>query len=1012
MSEQHAKQTAKTGASSTTTGKNMESAKPDLAVPGMALQRAYASPHALSPSDVMALQRTVGNQVVQRLLNGNGTNQNPPSTGDRVIQRKLVVGPAKDKYEQEADTMAQQVMRMPAPVRTVTQRDMLKIQTKAQIPLKSAPPPITPLKARQRREKNKLQASRAMQAPVGMEGGPVNGDIESSIRSSKGGGKALPDNVRSKMEGGIGANFNNVRIHTGNKSNQLNRSLGAQAFTSGSDIFFQNNSYNPHSSDGTKLLAHELTHVVQQGAASQNIRRSPDARVVTKSNVRQRGAAGVVQRKGNADALKKQFLDFKLDVIGKFQEENWPQALSAMKTYAVAYKTSGWWGGTSLAKKTRGLSTTLEPMRVRSKNLMNTRDSRQPDDVTKDITRIAADTGKIKGSDFSDGDIQYGYDMLQKISFYLAAAIPPSIRSMFEQYVNFTPDLTSVLTPPTPKGGNNVVKSDQVKNDEVAIKKELTDGSMATRGFHGSASWLLEGLGKSDGKLLSQKAAFNAGLLKTGEGTTFSSGASLKSNVYIGKGEMGFSTAASYALAPGELTSYNVSLFSDEDLHGMISTYEDIIQHEEVQGEMGKSSVSGANEAVKNNMLTAAKQNGIDPEKDKEYARLKTLQNKVQLEEMLGKLQKEMQARQKWSKDDDRREGGKINADNYPILLDFDLGGLTATDDIMGKGRVAQGDYRLAGEATVADEIDLTKGRLKVVYCPEQFIARTTLKLKAVFGDDNTIQVRALEAISDSVDRSSDAGKTLTATYGQLEKQEKLLNIKIKAQGDISKHMLDYVDKNQKGMLHSAITKSAMGNVPSVASTEKPEAVLMMGGPGSGKSTIIESILNPTDRKNMVLADPDSIKAKLPQYREDLKAGKKDAATKAHAESKKIVKTLLDNVISTRRHLLYDATGANKKDYEDLMAQLKRAGYNITLVMTHVPVEEGLSRVKARATETGRDVPESIVRAVYTSAPKNFKDLAPTADDAFVFDNSAKTAKLVWNNSMDVTKLNEIFGIV
>src|SRR5262249_16056441 len=64
--------------------------------------------------------------------------------------------------------------------------------------------------------------------------------------------------------------FSGVRIHTGAESHSLNRAVNAIAFTTGQDIFFRDGAYNPHDSGGRELLAHELTHVVQQGGATQS----------------------------------------------------------------------------------------------------------------------------------------------------------------------------------------------------------------------------------------------------------------------------------------------------------------------------------------------------------------------------------------------------------------------------------------------------------------------------------------------------------------------------------------------------------------------------------------------------------------------------------------------------------------------------------------------------------------------------------------------------------------------
>ena len=88
------------------------------------------------------------------------------------------------------------------------------------------------------------------------------------INSARGNGQALDSNVQAQMGESIGADFSNVRVHTGSESNQLNEQLGAKAFTTGSDVFFRDGEYSPGSSSGQELIAHELTHVVQQGSGA------------------------------------------------------------------------------------------------------------------------------------------------------------------------------------------------------------------------------------------------------------------------------------------------------------------------------------------------------------------------------------------------------------------------------------------------------------------------------------------------------------------------------------------------------------------------------------------------------------------------------------------------------------------------------------------------------------------------------------------------------------------------
>ena len=173
---------------------------------------------------ILFLQRTIGNQAVQRLIK-SGT-----------LQAKLRIGQPGDKYEQEADRVADAVMRMPEPgvQRQVEPEEEELIQTKA---LAEQSTEVTP-------------------------------NLESRINAIKGVGQPLPVSSRDLFEPHFGYNFSQVQVHTDAEADNLNRTLNARAFTTGKDIFFRQGEHNPGSSSGRKLLAHELTHVVQQRAAS------------------------------------------------------------------------------------------------------------------------------------------------------------------------------------------------------------------------------------------------------------------------------------------------------------------------------------------------------------------------------------------------------------------------------------------------------------------------------------------------------------------------------------------------------------------------------------------------------------------------------------------------------------------------------------------------------------------------------------------------------------------------
>lgn len=107
----------------------------------------------------------------------------------------------------------------------------------------------------------RMLAQRAGDAPF-----QLDDETEGRINQQRGGGQALDEGVRDRLESNLGQDFSGVRVHTTPESDTLNQQLGAKAFTTGSDIFFRQDQYDPHSSSGQELIAHEAAHVVQQSS--------------------------------------------------------------------------------------------------------------------------------------------------------------------------------------------------------------------------------------------------------------------------------------------------------------------------------------------------------------------------------------------------------------------------------------------------------------------------------------------------------------------------------------------------------------------------------------------------------------------------------------------------------------------------------------------------------------------------------------------------------------------------
>jgi hypothetical protein len=108
-------------------------------------------------------------------------------------------------------------------------------------------------------------------------GGPVDASVHDAIQRSRGGGRRADARVQRSVESVVGAPLGNVRVHTDSAADQLSRSLGATAFTTGSDVYFRSGAYQPASSAGRELISHELAHVAQNAAgAGSRIRRKLD----------------------------------------------------------------------------------------------------------------------------------------------------------------------------------------------------------------------------------------------------------------------------------------------------------------------------------------------------------------------------------------------------------------------------------------------------------------------------------------------------------------------------------------------------------------------------------------------------------------------------------------------------------------------------------------------------------------------------------------------------------------
>jgi hypothetical protein len=239
-------------------------AKPETKQPARQSQRAPATPKASLPQREFAAP---GGSAVPhppaRSLAGipplaPGEISPPPFASPSLrlpLQRKLAIGAVNDPLESEADAMAEQVMRA------------------AGLPAMPPSGGDGPSTIRRKcacggscdkckdEKKGKLQR-KAAGALTPTEAPPI---VHEVLRSP---GQPLDSATRSFFEPRFGADFSNVRIHTGQRADRAARDVSAAAFTVGSDIAFARGRYAPETTSGKQLLAHELTHTIQQGHAA------------------------------------------------------------------------------------------------------------------------------------------------------------------------------------------------------------------------------------------------------------------------------------------------------------------------------------------------------------------------------------------------------------------------------------------------------------------------------------------------------------------------------------------------------------------------------------------------------------------------------------------------------------------------------------------------------------------------------------------------------------------------
>lgn len=178
------------------------------------------------------------------------------------VQPRLILGPADDKYEREADLVARSVrdQKESYAANQMAQKTIATGIASGSVLAPAVQRQVTsfPDDSEEKLEEEKRIQRKGKAKPL------ISNALEQRLSASAGSGQGLPESVQMQMENSFGASLDRVRIHANRDAGEISRSLNAEAFTYGNDIYFGANRYNPATNSGIELLAHELTHTLQQ----------------------------------------------------------------------------------------------------------------------------------------------------------------------------------------------------------------------------------------------------------------------------------------------------------------------------------------------------------------------------------------------------------------------------------------------------------------------------------------------------------------------------------------------------------------------------------------------------------------------------------------------------------------------------------------------------------------------------------------------------------------------------
>lgn len=226
------------------------------------------------------------------------------------------------------------------------------------------------------------------------------------------------------------------------------------------------------------------------------------------------------------------------------------------------------------------------------------------------------------------------------------------------------------------------------------------------------------------------------------------------------------------------------------------------------------------------------------------------------------------------------------------------------------------------------------------------------------------------------------------------------------------KRMDGTYDPSRKA-IHDKIVGSFLKGKTPPSPGQKKIAIVLMGGPASGKTTMVRRMFG-EKFETMVSISPDDVKEKIPEYQEALefevegeKVSAKDASAMTHEESSDLASEVYNQAIDQGLNMVIDGTGAKGERHRDRVKALQEAGYHVHLMMPDVDPAVAAQRSEDRAEETGRWVPTGppppgtpdIVRKMYNLIPQNFEPLARLADEFALFDTTTFPPTPVWTGA-------------